>query len=95
MCGVDTHSRFHVAAALDAATGRELGHHQSAASPAGYTALADWASSFGNVEQFGVEGTGAYGAGLARSLTDSGARVVEVDRPNRQARHHWETAASS
>src|SRR5581483_9842720 len=34
----------------------------------------------------GVEGTGSDGAGLARFLTRSGIEVLEVDRPNRQAR---------
>ncbi len=34
----------------------------------------------------GVEGTGSYGAGLARFLRAAGVQVVEVDRPNRQAR---------
>jgi len=33
-----------------------------------------------------VEGTGSYGAGLARFLLAAGVEVVEVDRPNRQAR---------
>ena len=33
-----------------------------------------------------MEGTGAYGAGLARSLRAAGVTVIEVDRPNRQAR---------
>jgi transposase len=33
-----------------------------------------------------VEGTGSYGAGLARYLRAEGVQVVEVDRPNRQAR---------
>ena len=36
----------------------------------------------------GVEGTGAYGAGLARHLAAEGVEVVEVNRPNRQARRH-------
>jgi transposase len=35
---------------------------------------------------FGVEGTGSYGAGLARHLARAELDVVEVDRPNRQAR---------
>jgi transposase len=43
-------------------------------------------SSFGPVERVGVEGTGAYGAGLARYLHRHGVRVIEVDRANRQAR---------
>ena len=34
----------------------------------------------------GVEGTGAYGAGLARYLRGRGVEVIEVDRPNRQLR---------
>lgn len=34
----------------------------------------------------GVEGTGSYGAGVARYLSARGVEVVEVDRPNRQAR---------
>jgi len=33
-----------------------------------------------------VEGTGSYGAGLARYLTGCGTEVAEVIRPNRQAR---------
>jgi transposase len=33
-----------------------------------------------------VEGTGAYGAGLARHLRGRGVVVIEVDRPNRQER---------
>jgi transposase len=35
----------------------------------------------------GVEGTGSYGAGLARFLIESEIEVVEVDRPNRQLRY--------
>ena len=34
----------------------------------------------------GVEGTGSYGAGLARHITAAGVRVVEVDRADRQER---------
>jgi transposase len=34
----------------------------------------------------GVEGTGSYGAGLARHLAAAGVRVVEVDRSDRQDR---------
>jgi transposase len=33
-----------------------------------------------------VEGTGSYGAGLARFLRAAGVEIVEVDRPNRQER---------
>jgi transposase len=34
----------------------------------------------------GVEGTGSYGAGLARHLRATGLTVIEVDRPDRKAR---------
>ena len=34
----------------------------------------------------GIEGTGSYGAGLARHITTAGVRVVEVDRSDRQDR---------
>ena len=40
----------------------------------------------GVVCQVGVEGTGSYGAGLARFLTGEGVEVVEVNRPDRQRR---------
>jgi transposase len=83
--GVDTHSRTHHAAALDA-TGRLLGDAQFPATAAGYAELLGWFRRFGTVVKVGVEGTGAYGAGLARYLTGHGVPVVEVDRPDRKTR---------
>lgn len=56
------------------------------ATRAGEDKLACWLASFGTVVLVGVEGTGSYGAGLARHLTAEGIDVVEVDRPNRQLR---------
>jgi transposase len=38
------------------------------------------------VERIGVEGTGTYGAGLARFVRAYGLQVVEVDRPDRSTR---------
>jgi transposase len=52
----------------------------------GFRELHAWLCSFGAVARVGVEGTGAYGAGLARFLRRAGVQVIEVDRPNRQAR---------
>jgi transposase len=40
----------------------------------------------GALVKVGVEGTGSYGAGLARYLAGCGIEVAEVIRPNRQAR---------
>jgi transposase len=83
--GVDTHLDAHVAAALDP-IGGVLGVESFDASPSGYRKLFEWLSSFGELMRVGVEGTGAYGAGLARLLRSEGVEVVEVARPNRQAR---------
>src|SRR5947209_20324810 len=83
--GVDTHLDTHVAAALDA-NGGVLGVESFPTTTAGFAALHDWLSEFGPLERVGVEGTGAYGAGLARHLRARGVAVIEVDRPNRQAR---------
>ena len=83
--GVDTHRDVHVAAALDPLGGL-LGTESFSTDPAGYKALLSWLASFGDVTKVGVEGTGSYGAGLARHLRRSGVEVIEVDRPNRQKR---------
>ncbi|WP_228521819.1 IS110 family transposase [Nocardioides islandensis] len=83
--GVDTHADTHTAAALDP-VGRLLGHHTFPASVTGYQRLLDWLGGFGEVGIGGVEGTGPYGAGLARHLTAQGIEIVEVDRPNRRTR---------
>ena len=83
--GVDTHSEVHVAAALDSVGGL-LGTREFPATAAGYASLLSWLRSFGTLAVAGVEGTGSYGAGLARYLAAAGVRVVEVDRPDRQDR---------
>ena len=59
---------------------------RSGANTAGYEQLEDWLHSLGRVIRVGVEGTGSYGAGLARYLSGAGVEVVEVMRPNRQLR---------
>ncbi|MFI7493093.1 IS110 family transposase [Micromonospora echinaurantiaca] len=83
--GVDTHGRTHHAAVIDQ-TGRELGDQQFPATPAGYRQLLAWLRAFGTIVKIGVEGTGAYGAGLARYLSSQKITVVEVDRPDRRTR---------
>jgi transposase len=83
--GVDTHADVHVAAVVDV-NGGVLGVASFATTPAGFRQLHDWLAGFGPVERVGVEGTGAYGAGLARSLRGRGVLVIEIDRPNRQER---------
>jgi len=83
--GVDTHLDLNVAAALDGIGGL-LAVAEFPATSAGHRELLGWLSGFGPVARVGVEGTGSYGAGLARFLRAAGVQVVEVDRPNRQAR---------
>jgi transposase len=83
--GVDTHKDTHTAAVLDA-TGRLLGHRQFPTTPAGYGLLLAWLRSHGELDKVGIEGTGAYGAGLALHLRVAGVELVEVDRPDRKAR---------
>ena len=83
--GVDTHAGTHVAAALDSVGGL-LGVREFPATAAGYCGLLGWLGGFGTVCLVGIEGTGSYGAGLARHVTAAGIRVVEVDRADRQDR---------
>ena len=83
--GVDTHADTHVAAALDPVGGL-LGVEEFPATAAGYARLLGWLGGFGTVCLAGIEGTGSYGAGLARHITAAGIRVVEVDRSDRQDR---------
>ena len=52
----------------------------------GYGELERWSLSLGEIHAFGIEGTGSYGAGVARFLTSRGS-VVEVNRPDRSTRY--------
>ena len=83
--GVDTHRDTHHAAVVDEA-GRELGDAEFPATPAGHRRLLAWLREFGALRQVGVEGTGSYGAGLARQLRAAAVCVIEVDRPDRKTR---------
>jgi transposase len=83
--GVDTHLDQHVAAVVDQ-TGRLLATQAFSASTRGYVALVTWAERFGVVERMGIEGTGTFGAGLARFARAYGLQVLEVDRPVRSTR---------
>jgi transposase len=72
--GVDTHKDTHHAAVV-LMNGRRLDDAQFPATAAGYRALLEWMNSFGRVHAVGVEGTGSYGAALARHLTSEGVKV--------------------
>jgi transposase len=83
--GVDTHKDVHVAAVIDA-VGRSLASESFPTTRHGYRCLLSWLRSHGELVAVGVEGTGSWGAGLARYLTTRGVAVMEVNRPNRQNR---------
>jgi len=80
---VDTHLDFHVAVALDR-LGRRLGEVKVPTTAEGYGRVLRWAEGFGPVRCAGIEGTGSYGAGLARHLKAAGIAVLEVERPKRR-----------
>jgi len=83
--GVDTHADVHVAAVVDQ-VGRVRGTREFPADASGYAGALVWMRAHGELAKVGVEGTGSYGAGLARYLAGCGIEVAEVIRPNRQAR---------
>ncbi|MEU9008013.1 IS110 family transposase [Streptomyces sp. NPDC048551] len=83
--GVDTHGLTHHAAVIDL-LGRHLADQEFPATIRGYRDLLDWMRSHGTLAAVGVEGTGAYGAELARVLAAAGVTVIDVDRPDRKTR---------
>ena len=83
--GVDTHKRTHAAVAITR-LGARIGELAIEVSLGGYRELETWARSLGAVRAFGIEGTGSYGAGLARFLREAGHAVREVGRPGRRLR---------
>ena len=83
--GIDCHTDFHVAAALDP-LGRLLGTESFPATVAGYRLTHGWLASFGPIAAVGVESTGSYGAALARLLAQRGCGVIEINQPHAHLR---------
>src|SRR6266542_165687 len=75
--GVDSHKGSLAAAAVDE-LGRVLGVREFPNHPDGHRALLEWAQGHEQPRTVGVEGSGAYGAGLCRTLAAAGEQVVEV-----------------
>ena len=85
--GVDTHRDTHAAALVDL-VGQFVAAETFPATRRGIRALIKWAQQRGTVRRAGVEGTGSYGAGVARALCLEGVEVIEVTRAVRVGRRH-------
>ena len=77
---MDTHLDVHISAAALDPVGGLLGTEGFTADPAGYKAMLLWLEGFGEVAKVGMEGTGSYGASLARFLRHQGIEVVKMER---------------
>ncbi len=85
--GVDTHAERHAFCLLDARSGLVLAACELPATRAGYREALRLARRRGQGRRvWSLEGTGCYGAGLARLLAQKGERVLEVERPRRRGR---------
>jgi transposase len=82
--GIDTHRDSHVAVAVDS-FGRQLGSLEFPVDEHGFGRLRRFATALGD-PAFVIEGTGSYGASLARALLADGFAVFECERPNRRRR---------
>lgn len=86
--GVDTHKHTHTAAVVVAATGAAPEKVSVDADLDGYATLVAMADRYSGLRAWSIEGTGGYGAGLARYLAERDELVIELDRPNRPARRN-------
>jgi transposase len=84
--GVDTHLDIHVGVIISG-YGKFLDSLSIETNKVGYQTLLKWAQSFGLLQRAGIEGTGTYGAGLAKFLAGQGIEVFEINRPDRSIRH--------
>ncbi len=92
--GVDTHSQTHTAAVVDARTGGVLARATVSADPDGYAELVAVAEQHSGLRAWAMEGTGGYGAGLARHLAHAGELVVGLDRPKGPRAADWSEVRS-
>jgi len=83
--GVDTHLDKHIAVLLNG-MGTFIDVVEIETNIKGYQKLLKHAQSFGVIKRAGIEGTGTYGAGLARFLDKQGIQIFEINRPDRSMR---------
>ena len=85
--GVDTHRDEHVAAVVTAPAGAVVAGRAAPANASGYRQLFRVAEQHAPGRRaWAIEGTGSYGAGLARFLAAHGETVLEVSRAPRTER---------
>ena len=85
--GVDTHLDEHVLAVVAAPAGAVLARRAVGANGRGYSAALRFAGeAAGGARVWAIEGTGSYGAGLARYLAGRGETVLEISRTPRAER---------
>ena len=75
--GIDPHRTVNEAAALNE-TGGIVGRWRGTNDTAGWEALWEWASTYGDDREYGIEGAWSYGRGLAQWLRGRGERVYNV-----------------
>ncbi len=92
--GVDPHRDVHALAVVQVVSGGIVFEASVAASNEGYAQLVSFADMHAPGRRaFAVEGTGSFGAGLARFLAGGGERVLEVGRLRRERRSGGKTDA--
>jgi transposase len=85
--GVDTHRDEHVMAVVTAPAGGVVAGAAAASNGRGYRELLRVAERHAPVRRaWAIEGSGSYGAGLARYLSEHGEAVLEVSRTPRTER---------
>jgi len=86
--GIDTHKATLAVSTIDG-TGRETGARTFPNDRQGHVGLLRWAQAHGSERRFGIEGSGSFGAALARLLVAAGEAVVEVPAilTERERRH--------
>jgi len=76
--GIDPHMKSHAAVALDAASGRSLGHITVGSDKAGCEALVTWARGLGAERLIAIEDCRHVSGRLERGLLPHGERLVRV-----------------
>ncbi len=92
--GVDPHRDAHAVAIVELRTGAVVFEAGVTANSGGYVEALGLAEQHAPGRRaFAIEGTGSFGAGLSRFLTEQGERVFEVSRLRRERRSGGKTDA--